>query len=76
VPVADEPRCKVVAAVTPTVATMATAAAEPTVATSLPILRRRARLRISSKVPDGGASGWISRASQSSSGSRSLPGIT
>src|SRR5262249_21310576 len=55
---------------TPTAA--ATAAAEATEITALRILRRRARLVISSKVPAGGGSGRTCWFSQRSSGSCSL----
>src|SRR5580658_3792609 len=53
-----------------------TAAAQEAAVASLPSLRLRARLLIASNASAGGCNGWISRSSQSSSGSRaSLPGV-
>src|SRR6185437_666244 len=65
-------RCSEVLSGTATPTAAATAAADATVTTALRILRRRARLVISSKVPGGGGSGVTCWFSQRSSASRSL----
>src|SRR6266404_7224823 len=70
----DGLRCSVSTVGTAKTATAATAAADVSVTASLRSLRRRARLVISSNVPEGGGSGRTSRSSQSSS--PSLPGVT
>src|SRR5689334_4252268 len=65
-------RCSEVLSGTATPTAAATAAADATESTALRILRRRARLVISSKVPGGGGSGATCWFSQRSSASCSL----